>query len=43
MQLVRLGKLPNLSSQKSNVIERQDGKLYVTKLPIGCVASVVDE
>jgi len=41
--LVRLGKLPILSSPKSNTIERQSEKLYVTKLQIGCIASVVDE
>ena len=41
--LVRLGELPILSSLKSNTIERQSERFYVTKLPIGCIASVVDE
>lgn len=41
--LVRLGKLPILSSSKSNAIERQSEMFYVTKLQIGYVASVLDE
>jgi hypothetical protein len=41
--LVRLGKLPYLSSPKSNAIERRREKFYVTKVPIGYITSVVDE
>jgi len=41
--LVRFGKLPILSSPKSNAIERQNEKFYVTKLQIGYITSVVDE
>jgi len=38
-----LGKLPILSSPKSNAIEIQNEKFYVTKLQIAYIASVVDE